>query len=717
MHFDGTGLKAAHVTLTFAPIADGDRALLGGDLGAALTAVRIRGADAWHVTDARLKSGMLVTSARATRARWMVLPLALALSLGLQSSAGAETREHLAMPFRCEVTGGQLRMQPAPDTGYTLYGPRSEQSFTLCQDQDTRRCRTLMLQRFDFDCGGTRVSWMAAVAAAAPHLARRLTLESGRIVLQGIRPQPLAPEDCPNGRPGRFGDNARRFNRNGTLRGCGPRPRPAAVERVALPPGYAPLPIVRARLLGTDAAAVDVYRQGNIGSSEPLVSSAPRAGTTAPQPEQSSGSPAPPGSTMVRSPLRLPTLTAGANPSAPTDDANGSSATSPEPVTVTAPSEPPRTPPRPFLEAASLEQSPPLIAREKLSANPAPSLDRVGGWLTSTQAEALGAANSARETATRKWPGLTTGSGIAGTALLLGLTLLIVGRRRRRARIANDSANLIEPSLEFAEPVAARHFAEPVSVSRPVPVMLPPAPDEAKPAVLAAVTDMSHTTKQGNDPSLAAAVDPNAANDLGDLNDTDDAAKAEIAEAAQVRAANEELRANAQKLSDLVHCIVEDLVPDGPLRELLRGELQGTDRRLASLELAIAMAGRSVTVARPVLEQIIGDLQRIQALARIEHERISDVPLVVAASPSIAQDIDESHVPATRDEAIAFLGLHGEANQRVVKKLIDALRQAWHPDLALNERDRQLRETRMKQINGAWDLLRSGPSLAERIQS
>ncbi len=50
-----------------------------------------------------------------------------------------------------------------------------------------------------------------------------------------------------------------------------------------------------------------------------------------------------------------------------------------------------------------------------------------------------------------------------------------------------------------------------------------------------------------------------------------------------------------------------------------------------------------------------------------------------------------------------------------MKKIVDGLRLSWHPDLAKDEADRQLREYRLKQINAAWDLIQ-GKRL-ERLDS
>jgi hypothetical protein len=66
-------------------------------------------------------------------------------------------------------------------------------------------------------------------------------------------------------------------------------------------------------------------------------------------------------------------------------------------------------------------------------------------------------------------------------------------------------------------------------------------------------------------------------------------------------------------------------------------------------------------------------------------------------------------MPNTRAEALEVLGigLAPSANLAAIKKIVDGLRQSWHPDLAKDEADRALRELRSKQINAAWDLLRS----------
>ena len=85
------------------------------------------------------------------------------------------------------------------------------------------------------------------------------------------------------------------------------------------------------------------------------------------------------------------------------------------------------------------------------------------------------------------------------------------------------------------------------------------------------------------------------------------------------------------------------------------------------------------------------------------------LPAIVAANPHhqpdpvAASPLDR--LPETSTEALTLLGVAPDASAEVIKRVVDGLRQSWHPDLARNELDRIVREKRMKQINVAWDLV------------
>jgi preprotein translocase subunit Sec63 len=80
-----------------------------------------------------------------------------------------------------------------------------------------------------------------------------------------------------------------------------------------------------------------------------------------------------------------------------------------------------------------------------------------------------------------------------------------------------------------------------------------------------------------------------------------------------------------------------------------------------------------------------------------------------ASRPSHSAEAD---VPSNIFEAYRVLGLNADAPDAAVKKIVDALRMSWHPDHARNEQDRHYREQRIKQVNAAWDLLKTRPAEA-----
>ena len=622
--------------------------------------------------------------------------------------------------FGCEVSGGQVALQPTADTAYVIYS-RSEQPFTVCQGADTRQCRTMMLQRFDIDCGGTRVAWTSVVAASAPFLPRRVSLDGNRLVLQEPRLRAMTSTDCFPGEAQPLSQRGR-GSRKSTQQVCG-TPSNDTAESITLPAGFAPLTLVRARLLGGDTGVVDLYRQGHVGSAEPLVSSAPAVTDGKGNAQSVPGS------------ARRVTLTPGSLPA-------GGAKSMPSEVAKDAPD--PDAEPR-LLNVDAKAGNPRIETAAADRSVVGPGAERVGGWVTSTEVEA----------ATRGeglFSGRTGLSALSALACVLGF-LLLAARSKRQVGTEAASATLLASAVAGVShaplPTSAHcetqaealsgagptvpsgdGSAEVVAGARAATLVADPGSDVTTRALgpIAAVTtavtehheptgpavEVMSTDTQPTGAGLVTAGSMDATAETCPIADA--AIAAPTVDAVDDLASNSlgELQTNAFKLSELLHVIVEELLPDGPLRDLLRSELESADRRLTSLALADAMSGEAPTRTKPVLEQIIGDLQRIQALAGIEHQRVAQGVTQVAARNQVQEG--SNAIPASRDEAIAFLGINGDAGDRVIKKVVDALRQAWHPDLARGEADRRLRETRMKQINGAWDQLRSTLPLAARLR-
>ena len=123
-------------------------------------------------------------------------------------------------------------------------------------------------------------------------------------------------------------------------------------------------------------------------------------------------------------------------------------------------------------------------------------------------------------------------------------------------------------------------------------------------------------------------------------------------------------------------------------REQLRADTRPRD--VAGAQLYSPPPGRRAVGAQAI------------ALHRAPASPPAPPPPAYPASPALGESM-----PRTRSEAIQMLGMGvmPNASEAAIKKIVDGLRQSWHPDLARTEADRQLREIRMKQINAAWEIL------------
>ena len=139
--------------------------------------------------------------------------------------------------------------------------------------------------------------------------------------------------------------------------------------------------------------------------------------------------------------------------------------------------------------------------------------------------------------------------------------------------------------------------------------------------------------------------------------------------------------------------LVASLPADLLLRDVLQSELDGLRERGAD----VARRGRRLGAERAnaMLRSLTRELDRI---TRIVHG---------AAQHAEVDEMAAAEAPASIFEAYRILGLNPEAPYIAVKKVVDALRMSWHPDHARDETDRLYRERRIKQINAAWDLLKS----------
>ncbi len=129
-----------------------------------------------------------------------------------------------------------------------------------------------------------------------------------------------------------------------------------------------------------------------------------------------------------------------------------------------------------------------------------------------------------------------------------------------------------------------------------------------------------------------------------------------------------------------------------PLREVLEQEIGVIRQRLAIVKAQASDGPEAAHKAAPAFRTLVRDLERVR--------RISE-----SAALSFSRERVTGRLPRTRSEAYDVLGVNADVSDQTLKKLVDALRMCWHPDLARDEPDRLLREERIKCINVAWELI------------
>ena len=118
----------------------------------------------------------------------------------------------------------------------------------------------------------------------------------------------------------------------------------------------------------------------------------------------------------------------------------------------------------------------------------------------------------------------------------------------------------------------------------------------------------------------------------------------------------------------------------------------GTPREFASISLDGTRQSRQLVPERRVLGGSIP-----QPAASVSQTGIP---------PSVGPTWSDT-VPSSRADALQVLGMGvtPDASLAAIKKIVDGLRQTWHPDLARDPSERGIREQRLKQINAAWEIL------------
>lgn len=194
--------------------------------------------------------------------------------------------------------------------------------------------------------------------------------------------------------------------------------------------------------------------------------------------------------------------------------------------------------------------------------------------------------------------------------------------------------------------------------------------------------------------ALDAAVRPRVQSLMQRLQRLDQSPEAE-APASDPQSVQDPALANAAwqaaSLLDQIEQSVDELDHTTPLRGVLQDELDNIHQRLVATRAA-ALDGGSPEKAASQFRALIRELERVRRIAN-------------GAATSFSNPRPAASAPQTKSEAYAVLGVNSDVSDGIIKKIVDALRMTWHPDLAKSEQDRLVREERIKQINIAWDII------------
>lgn len=153
-----------------------------------------------------------------------------------------------------------------------------------------------------------------------------------------------------------------------------------------------------------------------------------------------------------------------------------------------------------------------------------------------------------------------------------------------------------------------------------------------------------------------------------------------------------ELSRTAHALLRQIDGRIDELNGAAPLRRVLQREMRNLEQFLTAVMTASPAESEEWRRLRNRLQRIVKELQRLQEIVEGACRSLSGAGFV-------------DREPRDRHEAYEALGVNPDVSPKTLKKLVEALRACWHPDLAKDEADRVKREERMKRINIAWDII------------
>ncbi|MGI9425235.1 MAG: hypothetical protein ACR2PA_18725 [Hyphomicrobiaceae bacterium] len=575
------------------------------------------------------------------------------------------------------ASGNRLYLKEAAPTFHAIVGPRSQRPYTICARNNGNACRTLDIHRFDVVCAGRRIAWRDLAASMIRQRGATADVSSGRLYFR-LRKADLSTLNAfcdVQVRAGRA--NAKEAS---VLRSLCSNQSNVPRRDIELPSGFAPLAELGGRIVDKATAtrmagfaAIFGQRREPLGRQSAEVSDV--AGVTSAEAH-----------VLVASKTGLKPLEFGTLRSR----ADGRQATTGK-AAMTLPGEAfkarPRVPPAP--------SDPPLhrdLQQEAAKVDSTPVVD--------TPAAATVAAVAPPQSAVPSHAALPSQVAQPSRAVQPSLA----AQSNQAVQPSEVEPPIPEKRAVVARPVRVASAEKMVGTSTSSWTLISEAVNRSisggniasqpkmQQSIVATIIGLALIT------SLLSGIGWFATQQILGMRarKTDPyqiILRREVVDLAKPDAQMcGELCRTGQGLIGEIHARVDEIKGAAPLRRVLMREVRSMEQFLGTTIQSAPDDPKEWRRMRLRLQRVVTDLIRLKD--------ITD-----GARRSLTSKIIADELPRDKEEAYQVLGANPEASEKILKRLVDALRATWHPDLAVGDDDRQLRDRRIKQINVAWDLI------------
>ena len=687
------------------------------------------------------------------------------IASALLAAAGAEVahaREAVQLPLSCEVRAGRLLARPAPLTAYQLATGREHRAVTMCTPGDPDGCRHVMAYRFDVICGNAQVPWVQLAASLANANGFRAVVRRNQMFMRRASQSPiddcdieLGDEASPRERGVR---DARSFARLPTQ--CrGETRAQSRAATIVMPRGFAPVSMLGARFgtlesgVAQDRVMPPMQRQATLVPPEQAqpqlkASSAPTAAERPPVvPKPVLVAPAKTDSEVSTADPAKPPVAPAAQPSKPADETAGygnphvsaserwadppplrfperPAPEKPSPETLAANTKVLPSTPLPWVEPIQQAELPPAEVApappqpaEQAQTEPAPAeqpeAEQVAVTplrvpprpvpLTTAPHFAVPTETAPPESIVRATPEASSVASAAPKSIMVSESQSELTEEEAKLLPISGWSSIITPT----EPQVSATFD--IAPLRAFTVLTSQwrdfRPERDFTILLVGLTLLSglisgagwFATRVRRERAETSIMPYRVEPDVGRRSASPSSSDIMLRPSTMLTPQDErmctELCRTSHTMLRQIENSVESLNGVAPLRRVLQKEMRHLEQFLTAVMTAQPAEVEEWRRMRNRLQRIVKELHRLKEIVDGAQRSLSGA------------GFSGREPPRDRHEAYELLGVNADVSPKTLKKLVDALRACWHPDLAKDDADRVVREERMKRINIAWDIL------------